>query len=111
MATYSVELNETQVLALEYETERQAALPAVVPPGEAHPPPRTPTEVLQGMVTQHLDVLTMQVQCVVDPLMAMAREMGAAHRDAMLAALPRTSLAKYLRRHIDEEVHGWTARS
>lgn len=103
MTDYTVTLHETQVLALEYETERRATLPMPVMPGDPQPSPLTPPQVLQLMVTQHLDMLTLQVQGVVDPLVQMARSMTPEHRAALMAALPRTSLVKYLTWRLTQE--------
>lgn len=103
LAEYTVSLNETQVLALEYETERRGAMRMPVPPGEPQPTPLTSPEVLQMMVTMHLDALGMQVQAVVDPLVSMARSMTPEHRAALMAALPRTSLVKYMTWRLQQE--------
>jgi hypothetical protein len=103
MKDYTVTLNETQELALEYDTERRATMPMPVMPGDPQPPALTPPEVLQLMVTQHLDALTMQVQGVVDPLVQMARSMTPEHRTALMAALPRTSLVKYMTWRLTQE--------
>lgn len=103
MKEYTVILNETQELALEYETERKATLPLPVMPDMPQPPPLTPPEVLQQMVRMHLDALTMQVEGVVDPLVSMARSMTPEHRGALMAALPRTSLVKYMTWRLAQE--------
>lgn len=103
MKEYTVILNETQELALEYETERKATLPMPGMPGTPQPPALAPPEVLQQMVSMHLDALTMQVQGVVDPLVQMAKDMTPEHRTAMMAALPRTSLVKYLTWRLNQE--------
>lgn len=108
MTTYTIELNEREDLALEYETERRAAVPVPAPPGTPQPPPLTPDAVLQLLVRQSLGPMLSTVEGVVEPLLQMARDTSLGHREALLAALPSTSLAKYLTWRLRQEESGWT---
>jgi len=95
MASYSIALTEAQEAALLYETERQnEARPQRPQPGATVQPRLTEAEVLQRHVGQHLDMLSAQMQALVDPLMAMLDQVSSSGRQALIDALPRESLKR-----------------
>jgi hypothetical protein len=97
MTRYTITLTAEQQLALEYETERRNRIPVPVGPDAPQPPPLMPQDVLQQRVAQDLDMLGLEPQRVLAPLVAMLTVVEEGARTALIAALEQPSLQNYLR--------------
>lgn len=97
MPTYTVIVNDEQLLALEYETERLARLPRPVPEGSTPLPPLTAAEVVQEVVRQYLAMLEPQALGLVAPLHAMLAQIAPEAREALISRVEQPSVQAYLR--------------
>jgi hypothetical protein len=95
--SYAITLTAEQQLALEFETERRNRLPQPVGPDAPQPPPLTPQDVLQQRVTADLDILGLEPQRMLEPIVQMLTVVEPGARAALIAALEQSSLQGYLR--------------